>query len=263
MRIEHRSPTVTPAALAAVLTEDGCVVVDGLAPSTLMDRIDGELAPYLERAPVGPHDHMGRRTRRTGALVARSAGVRTLVADRLTIGCARTVLAAQLQLHLTQLIDIGPGESAQDVHCDQWEFDFDFPPEKALLCNVMWALTDFTEENGATRIVPGSNRWPDRREVSHNATIPVEMSRGSALFYTGSVYHGGGANRSDQHRRGINIGYSLSWLRQEENQYLSCPPEIARTLSPGLQGLIGYSMSGDALGYFNDVQHPADALYSG
>ena len=105
----------------------------------------------------------------------------------------------------------------------------------------MWAVTDFTEEMGATRVIVGSHLWEDDpAEVDPALTTGAVMSKGSVLVYTGSIYHGGGANHSDVHRIGINVGYSLGWLRQEENQYLACPPEIARTLPEGLLRLMGY-----------------------
>ena len=105
--------------------------------------------------------------------------------------------------------------------------------------NCMWALTDFTEENGATRVVPGSQAWDWDRSLEGVASIPAEMELGSVLFYTGSVVHGGGANRSDAPRVGMNITYLLDWLRQEENQYLSCPPEVACELDLPISFHIG------------------------
>jgi hypothetical protein len=263
MKVEHRSPTATAEDLVDVLAANGCVVVDDLADAGLLARIEVELAPYIEKTPFGSHSHMGLHTRRTGALVARSPSVRRLVVDPLVLKTACLLLAPfspSVQLHLTQLIDIGPGETAQTIHCDQWEFSYPFPVGTHVQCGVMWAVTDFTAENGATRMVPGSNQWPERREVAVADTVPVEMSRGSVLLFTGSVYHGGGANVSDEHRRGLNVGYSVSWLRQEENQYLSCPPDVAATLPEFLQRLVGYSMSGSALGYFGDVRPPREAL---
>ena len=141
--------------------------------------------------------------------------------------------ATSYQLHLTQVIDIGPAEPAQPVHRDQWAFDFfEFPAGFEVECHTMWALSEFTEENGATRVIPGSHTWADRLRPDPADTIAAEMPRGSVLLYVGSLYHGGGANHSDAPRRGINVGYTLSWLRQEENQYLACPPEVARGLAP-------------------------------
>lgn len=126
----------------------------------------------------------------------------------------------------------------------------------------MWAVTDFTEETGATRVVVGSNRWEDEPdEVDPALTTGAVMRKGSVLLYSGSIFHGGGANSTDDHRIGMNVGYSLGWLRQEENQYLACPPEIARTLPEGLLRLMGYQRGAFALGYVDDLRDPLDWLY--
>src|SRR5262245_11040206 len=116
-------------------------------------------------------------------------------------------------------------------------------------------MTDFTEENVATRVIPGSNRFDDRMQFADTDTVPAEMAKGSVLFYNGSLYHGAGANRSDHTRYGINITYNCAWLRQEENQYLSVPLEIARTLPVDLLRLMGY-----ALGYVDDLRDPIEVV---
>jgi ectoine hydroxylase-related dioxygenase (phytanoyl-CoA dioxygenase family) len=117
-------------------------------------------------------------------------------------------------------------------------------------------MTDFSEANGATQVVPGSPAWPESRSARPDEVGFAEMRAGSVLIYSGSVIHGGGENRTDADRVGINITYCLGWLRQEENQYLSCPPEIARTLDPALQTLLGYAMGSYALGYFSPPLPP-------
>lgn len=121
-------------------------------------------------------------------------------------------------------------------------------------------MTDFTERNGATRVIPGSNHFDDGRRFKEEDTVPAEMAKGSVLFYTGSIYHGGGANRSGQVRYGINITYNLSWLRKEENQYLAVPLEIARTLPVELLRLMGYSRGAYALGYVDDLRDPIEVV---
>jgi ectoine hydroxylase-related dioxygenase (phytanoyl-CoA dioxygenase family) len=130
-------------------------------------------------------------------------------------------------------------------------------------CNTIWALTDFSEANGATRVVPGSNRAADRLRFEQSDTVAAEMEAGSVLVYSGSVYHGGGANRTDETRIGINITYNLAWLRQEENQYLSVPREIAETLPTDLLRLMGYARGAYALGYIDDLRDPIEAVRPG
>jgi ectoine hydroxylase-related dioxygenase (phytanoyl-CoA dioxygenase family) len=172
--------------------------------------------------------------------------------------------ATNYQLHLTQAIAIGPGESAQPIHRDQWAFDFfPFPQGYDVQCNTIWAQSDFTEANGATRVVLGSNRAEDKLSFTQADTEPAEMERGSVLFYSGSVYHGGGENRTTATRIGLNITYNVAWLRQEENQYLSVAREVAETLPTELLRLMGYDRGAYALGYIDDLRDPIEAVRPG
>jgi hypothetical protein len=241
----------------------GCAVIERLVPTSLLDRVREELGPFLDTTPFGPDDFSGRRTRRTGGLVARSATCRDVIMHPLVLAVVGKVLAhaTSFQLHLTQVIAIGPDEPGQPIHRDQWAFDFfPFPSGYEVQCNTLWAMTDFTEENGATRVVPGSNHAADRLEIPYHETQPAEMPAGSVLLYTGAVYHGGGANRSDHVRSGLNLTYALSWLRQEENQYLAVPADVARELPEPLLRLMGYAKGAYALGYVDDLRDPLEVL---
>ena len=247
MRVPVFQPDATIHDVEAAIREAGCAVVERLATVEQMLTIEAELEPFLAATATGGDEFTGLQTRRTGALLARSVGFR----DH----------ATSYQLHLTQVIDIGPGAPAQIVHRDQWAFDFfPFPSGFEVECHTMWAMTDFTEENGATRVIPGSHRWEDKLRPSVDETIAAEMPKGSVLLYVGSLYHGGGANQSPAPRRGVNVGYTLSWLRQEENQYLACPPEVARELPEDLARLAGYRRGAYALGYYGDLHDPFDAV---
>ncbi len=263
--VPHLDRDAPADAVEAALREHGCVVVDRLVSHSQVDDIAAELAPYLVATAPGADEFTGRNTRRTGCLLARSRGFRDLAAHPTVLGALDRVLgddATSYQLHLTQVIEIGPGEPAQLVHRDQWAFDFfEFPAGFEVECHTMWAMHDFTDENGATRVVPGSHRWDDKLRLTEADTVPAEMSTGSVLLYLGSLYHGGGANRSTEPRRGINVGYTLSWLRQEENQYLACPPEVARGLPEALAKLAGYQRGAYALGYYGDLRDPIEALH--
>jgi hypothetical protein len=266
MPIVHLSPSATAVEVVERLRSDGAVIVDQAAPLQLMDRIQNELDPYLSATPTGPDDFSGNHTRRTGALIARSPSARDLVMHPLAVETVRSFLghSTNFQLHLTQAIAIGAGETAQPIHRDQWAFDFfPFPSGYEVQCNTIWAQTDFTEANGATRVVVGSNLREDRLSFGPDDTEPAEMDRGSVLIYSGSVYHGGGANRTDITRIGINITYNVAWLRQEENQYLTVPPEVARTLSTPLLRLMGYDRGAYALGYIDDLRDPIEAVRPG
>ena len=242
------------------LREHGVAIVERLAPPELCDHVERELRDHIEATPTGRDDFTGRTTRRTGALLARSGAVADLVAHPLVLDVAEAVLWPQkttFQLHLTQAITIGPDAPAQALHRDQWCFDFfPFPDELDVEVSTIWALDDFTEANGATRVVPGSHRAADAGIFTPADTVPAVMPRGSVVLYTGRTVHGGGANRSDAWRTGINVDYVLGWLRQEENQYLSVPLDVVRTLPERVQRLMGYSLGAYALGYIDDVRDP-------
>jgi ectoine hydroxylase-related dioxygenase (phytanoyl-CoA dioxygenase family) len=259
MSIRHVGASASANEVVAAISEDGGAIVDCLVPPSVMDKAAQELEPYVAATNFGRDDFAGRRTRRTGGLIARSETCRDLVMNTRVLSVAKRILAhaATFQIHLTQVIAIEPGAPAQPIHRDQWVFDFfKFPKGFEVQLNTIWAMTNFTAQNGATRIIPGSHRFDDGLKFEENDTEPAEMAQGSVLFYTGSVYHGGGANPTDMTRYGINLTYSLSWLRQEENQYLSVPLSVARTLPIELLRLMGYSYGGYALGYVDDVRDP-------
>lgn len=263
MAIKHLPPTASPDEAAAILKEDGAVVIDHLISAEAMDNVATELKPFIDATRFGPDDFAGRRTKRTGGLVGRSQACRDLVMNPTILATTKKVLshAMSFQLHLTQVIAIGPGEPAQPIHRDQWAFDFfPFPKGYEVQCNTLWAMTDFTEQNGATRVIPGSNLFEDKLQFTEKDSVPAEMTKGSVLLYTGAVYHGGGANRSDATRVGINITYNVSWLRQEENQYLSVPLEVAKTLPVDLLRLMGYARGAYALGYVDDLRDPIEVV---
>ena len=263
MTLPHLRASAPVEDVTACLRDEGCVIVDGRVPEELTNRIADELAPFIESTTLGVDDFAGRLTRRTGSLIARSPAARQLVMDPLALGTARSFLdhATTVQLHLTQVVSIHPGETAQPLHRDQLAWDsFPFPGDYDVQCNTLWALTEYTAEMGATRVVPGSHRRDDAERFTEADTEPAEMGPGSVLFYTGKLYHGGGANLSDRVRRAVNITYAVGWVRQEENQYLSTPTDVAQTLDDDLLRLMGYQTGAFALGYVGDVEDPLVAL---
>jgi ectoine hydroxylase-related dioxygenase (phytanoyl-CoA dioxygenase family) len=166
------------------------------------------------------------------------------------------------QLHFTSAIDIAPKESKQILHRDRGVWGGYIPRKIETQLSTVWAITDFTKQNGATQVVPGSHKWEKDRQPSEDEICYAEMSKGSVLIYTGSVMHGGGSNDSDFNRLGVFLHYAPTWLRQEENQYLSCPPHIAKNLSPELRALMGYSKGGYVLGFFSDPESTDGELES-
>ncbi|KPF66926.1 phytanoyl-CoA dioxygenase [alpha proteobacterium AAP81b] len=256
--LETFAPDTPPETLAAALRRDGAIIVRDVMPAGLREKLTAEITPYVEATPNGRDEFTGALTTRTGALVARSPATRELLQHPTILALCDAILkpnCERYQLHLTQVIRIRPGQPAQQIHRDRWAwgtFLKDIEPQ----LNTIWAVTDFTQANGATQVAPGSTLWPDDRLPTPDEIGYAEMSAGSVLVYLGSVFHGGGANTADHDRIGLNLTYTLGWLRQEENQYLSCPPDIARTLSPALQGLIGYAMGSYALGYYTPPLPP-------
>lgn len=263
MSVMHLPATASVEEIHDVLHRDAAVIIDELASIEQIDAINAQMAPFIEATPPGSDDFSGRNTKRTGALIARSPTSHQLIQHPTILGVTEKLLhrAQSFQLHLTQVISIGPGSPGQAIHRDQWAFDFfEFPSDHDVQCNTIWALTDFTEDNGATRLMPGSQHLPNEHSHTVGETVPAEMTKGSCLLYTGKVYHGGGANTSDETRRGLNITYNVGWLRQEENQYLSVPHGVAATLPDDLLRLMGYRIGAYALGYIDDVRDPIEAL---
>lgn len=257
MALQTLQPDCSPEAILAAMARDGACIVAGVAPAPTLRQMVAEVTPFIERTPFGSDDFTGRRTQRTGALVARTPTCRRLVLNPKVLGTARAFLkpwAERILLHLTQTIYIHPGQGAQVLHRDRLAWGTHLPLSIEPQFNTIWALTDFTAANGATRIVPGSHTWPWERKATPDQVVQAEMSAGSVLLYSGTVLHSGGRNDSEVSRLGLNITYCLGWLRQEENQYLSCPPHIARTLEPELQELLGYTQGNYALGYYSDPE---------
>ena len=256
--LKHLPADAPPEAIATILDIDGALILDDVIRLEQVAAVMTELTPYIEATPVGRDDFTGFATTRTGALVARSPASRELVMHpAILAACDAYLLRAcdRYQLHLTQVIRIRPGQGRQALHRDRLAWGGFLKGVEPQL-NTIWAMTDFTQANGATQVVPGSPTWEEGRRAQPHEIGHAEMNAGSVLVYSGSVIHSGGENRTDADRIGVNITYCLGWLRQEENQYLSCPPAVARTLDKKLQGLLGYAMGSYALGYFTPPLPP-------
>jgi ectoine hydroxylase-related dioxygenase (phytanoyl-CoA dioxygenase family) len=259
--LKHLPATAPADQIAALLDSDGALILDGVLDGPGIAKVRAEVDPYIEATPVGRDGFAGYQTTRTGALVARSPACRELVMHPAILAACDAFLKRACDrylLHLTQVIRIRPGQPKQPLHRDRLAWGGFLPASIEPQLNTIWAMTDFTEANGATQVVPGSPTWADSRSANPEEVGYAEMQAGSVLVYSGSVIHGGGENRTDADRVGINLTYCLGWLRQEENQYLSCPPAIARTLDAPLQALLGYSMGGYALGYYSPPLPPGE-----
>ncbi len=157
---------------------------------------------------------------------------------------------SRYQVNYTGVYHVMPGEASQALHRDAFYCPFRDPGLVTVLGTV-WAVTDFTAASGGTLVVPGSHLWDEERQPSHAEAIAAEMPAGSVMLYLDTIIHGAGANTSESHRTGIGLNLGLGWLRQQENQFLTLPPEVARTLPDALQRLIGYDFGGPFLGAVN------------
>ena len=255
-QITHLPANASQEELLHCMAEDGAVIIDDVLGSEQLEALDQDLAPFLQQKVFGRDAFTGFYTQRIGALVARSKACGELALEPRVLDAARTYLAEHcddVQLHFTSAVAIAPGESAQILHRDRGIWGGYVPRQIEPLFSTIWALTPFTRGNGATQVVVGSHRWEKKRQPEPDEIAYAEMSPGSVLCYNGTVLHGGGANTTeDETRVGVFLHYTLNWLRQEENQYLSCPPEHARHLSQELRALIGYAKGGYVLGFYSD-----------
>jgi ectoine hydroxylase-related dioxygenase (phytanoyl-CoA dioxygenase family) len=262
--LAHLPATASSDEVHETLVRDGAVIVDDVLDAATLETLRGEIEPAMATTAPGAEEFSGFNTRRFGALIERTPATRPLIMHPLVLAVTGKLLhhATVFQLHLTQAICIAPDSPAQVIHRDQWAFDFfEFPSGFDVQCNTIWAITDFTEENGATRVVVGSNHAADKLRYGPEETVGAVMRAGSVVLYTGSVYHGGGANTTaDQTRIGVNITYNVGWLRQEENQFLAVSRECAATLDEDLLRLMGYQKGAYALGYIDDLRDPISVV---
>jgi ectoine hydroxylase-related dioxygenase (phytanoyl-CoA dioxygenase family) len=249
--------TLLPQVLAD-LGRDGYAVVERLLSADEATAVRDGLTEVLQRTPTGRNDFEGFSTRRIYALFAKTRAFDALAVHPLLLGVLDAVLGSSYQLSAPTGIEIGPGEKAQFLHTDDGIYPLPRPHPQVVL-NTMWALDDFTEANGATRVVPGSHLWSDRMPVDPDETVTVTMPAGSVLFILGTLWHGGGANTTDRPRLGVLLEYAAGWLRQQENHVLAVPRDVVRTLDPKLQELLGYGIHPPFVGYV-DGRHPRRVL---
>ena len=238
--------------LAALLERDGAAVVSGALNTEQLHSLNAELDAVSDGVAPGlrhpSHEDMiefyGHSTIRLDGLPGRSKTFQEIMQSHLICGVADELLLPNCEdylLNTGQLIQIGPGETPQAIHRDEDAWAFFKPPKPLLEVEAMFALTDFTVENGATQVVPGSHRWDSEREPEPHEVVQAEMTAGSALFYLGTTLHGGGANKTqNEWRRGMFFGYVVGWLRTEENTFLSVPIDKVKAMPQRVQELLGY-----------------------
>jgi len=274
MAINYLNSDAGIEAIEAEIKSNGCVIIKDLIDKSVVEQIKSDLVPHLTPTPK-KDKFAGSHTKRAGLVIARSPKARELIMHPKALEVTEKALShsTNFQLHNAQVLAVGPGAEVQPIHRDQWAFDyFPFPSGFDTTLATMWALTDFTAENGATRLVPGSHKvnessFEEASSTAKNLTInfeketrPAEMKTGSVLFYTGSLYHGAGPNYTESVRIGLTIQYTLGWLRQEENQYLGNSPELLNELPEDLLRLMGYKGAASSLGFYDNLKDPVAAI---
>ncbi|MFL4396768.1 phytanoyl-CoA dioxygenase family protein [Acinetobacter pittii] len=252
--------------IVSVINRDGGVILENFLDANTTQQINEELVHQLNAIPDGEDDYFaGTRTRRMSRLFSRLPQMPQIALHPTYLQVAKTILQKPLlawsgskrieikpdiQVGVTQAIQIWPGQKAQPLHRDDtvWMWQHPIYGREARV-QIMFAVTDFTEANGATKVIPGSHLWDDERAPLESETVAAEMKAGDALIWIGSTYHGGGANVSDETRIGLSMAYDLAFLRQEENHYLSLSSEQIQKFPDELKALLGWNMSSTFVGF--------------
>jgi ectoine hydroxylase-related dioxygenase (phytanoyl-CoA dioxygenase family) len=246
------------------IASDGFTILERVIEPELIAALSQDLLRLEEELEVRPAANRfeGTRTIRVYNLLVHGKLYEQIPVHQAVLPVVEGVLDPGCLVSSLSSISIDPEERAQPIHADDQLLPLP-KPHVATVCNTMWALTDFTEANGATRVVPGSH-LRDHSPVfgTHYDSVPAEMPRGSVLVWHGSLWHGGGANRTSQRRVGIAMNYCAGWIRQQENQQLGIAREIARGFSPRLRELVGYGVYNGLVGHI-DKRSPTFLLDEG
>ena len=257
-------PTLDRATIEAhaeKVRSDGWSVVENAIALDLADAIADDLLRLEHDLGIRPADNLfeGRRTTRIYNLLVHGLLYQRIPVHPNVLPIVESVLDPGLLISSLSSISIGSDEQAQLIHSDDQLIPLP-KPHPPLICNTMWAITDFTEENGATRLCPGTHLADHSpNPLEHYDSIPAEMPKGSVLVWVGSLWHGGGANTTEERRVGIAMNYCAGYVRQQENQQLGIPLETARRFTRRLQELCGFSIYNGLIGHINK-QHPGKLL---
>jgi ectoine hydroxylase-related dioxygenase (phytanoyl-CoA dioxygenase family) len=254
--------TPTTAEALATLDQQGYVVLEGLLGPAQLDALREEVLPLALAGPLGRNPFEGERTHRVYALLAKAETVAPMVEHPRVLDIVDQLLEPNYLLTACQVIHLLPGETAQAVHFDDGFYSIP-RPRPSVSISTIWAVDDFTAENGATEVIPGSHRWDDSGLPAKDdpRLQPVVMRAGSAVIFHGTLWHRGGANRSDGARCAISPQYCQPWARQQENMMLAVGARAAR-YSERIRGMLGYSIHPPFMGFVDGV-HPARLIEDG
>jgi ectoine hydroxylase-related dioxygenase (phytanoyl-CoA dioxygenase family) len=249
-----------PGELAEAIRRDGYVVARDLIPSRTVREIVDALSPWLQGRHFGRNDFEGFRSERVYALLAKAPAIAKIVEHPTVLGVCDRLLQRHYRLSACLAIQVHPGETAQGWHSDDGYVALP-RPRPMVGVSAIWAFDDFTDDNGATEVIPGSHRWgPDEQPAPEDArAVRIRMSAGSAVLFAGTLVHRGGAHCGTATRLGITPQYCEPWVRQIENMVLAVPPDCARGYSERVQELLGYDVLEPFIGYVDGV-HPKRLL---
>jgi len=260
-RALERPPPADPAQHAAdleTLRRQGYVVLERLLSEAELEAIRAESARLLPEVHRGRNDFEGLATQRVYNVLGRSTVYDRLVDHPRVMSLLDEIFMPNYLLSQAQIINILPGEAPQALHYD--DSFYRVPrPRPAFGAATVWAIDEFTDDNGATAIVPGSHTWGDDRTPTRAEAIPARMPAGSCVLYYGTFWHGGGENRTDAARLGVTCQYCEPWLRQQENFLLELSRERVRELSPEIRSMVGYSIYPPFMGMVEGM-HPLRLL---
>lgn len=244
------------------IDEDGYTILENVIEPDLIEELRNEIHRVERETETTPRGNSveGFKTLRTYNLLAKSVAFQKMPVHAAVLPLIEQVLEPDCLLSGMTSMDLGPGEVPQPLHPDDYVIRVP-RPHAPLVCTTIWALTDFTEENGATRLVPGSHKLDHIPDYTRTYdSIPAVMPAGSVLVFHGSLWHGSGENRSaESWRIGVNVQYCAGFIRTQQNHYVGIPREIARTFPDRLLELCGYSLYKGISGHV-DGQSPAVTL---
>jgi ectoine hydroxylase-related dioxygenase (phytanoyl-CoA dioxygenase family) len=243
------------------MAEQGYTIIPEAIDLDLVDALVDDLTRLEHDLAIRPatNDFEGAHTVRIYNLLARTPIYQLIPVHPAVLPVVERVLDAGCLVSSLSSIAIDPGETIQPIHADDQLIPLP-KPHPPVVCNTMWALTDFTAANGATRLMPGTHLAAESPEFGREYdAVPAEMARGSVLIWHGSLWHGGGANTTDQRRIGVAMNYCAGYIRQQENQQLGIPHDVAATFEPRLRQLVGYGIYTGLIGHI-DKHDPAELL---